>query len=162
MGSTGSWDRSEGVGGLRTRSRVPVASACEVVARNGGDRRYSYGGRAVAGSREATGRLDSIRACATEGRKVAAGHWHGHHRRQQHGDAGGRRRGGRSSVRGKERFLLFDWGPLVIEGLTGIDQTVWRSLHHGEDTRQIPSGCAAVVSRARRGLPPHPVALLPL
>ena len=79
MGSTGSRDRSEGVGGLRTRPRVPVASACEAVARDGGDGRYSYGGRAVVGSREATGRLDSFPVCATEGRKVAAGHWHGHH-----------------------------------------------------------------------------------
>ena len=61
------------------RPRVLVASACEAVARDGGDGRYSCGGRAVAGSREATGRLDSILACAAEGRKVAAGHRHGHH-----------------------------------------------------------------------------------
>ena len=75
----------------------------------------------------------------------------------RHGGAGGRRRGGHSSVRGKERFLSFDWGPLVIEGLTDVDQTARWSPHHGEDTRQNSGGCTTMVSRARRGLPPHPV-----
>ena len=49
-----------------------MTSACKAVAWDGGDGRYSYGDRAAAGSREATGRLDSISACVTEGRKVVA------------------------------------------------------------------------------------------